>query len=196
MKLTLASTSKFKNQIFDTVFLNHFQIDSNFIEESKNYDNVYQYVKDLSYGKANSVKDKVEDGIIVGLDTVVLLGNKILEKPKSIEEARKTLKECSGSETSIITGITLINKENNEVICDYCETKVFIRKISDKDIDFYIKNEPNIMYVSGFVIETIISNFIEKIEGSYYNILGAPVETIYKYINLWGYSLIDLEKSI
>ena len=49
------------------------------------------------------------------------------------------------------------------------------------------------MYASGFVLETILSNFIDKIEGSYYNILGVPVELIYKYINDMGYNLKDLE---
>ena len=49
------------------------------------------------------------------------------------------------------------------------------------------------MYASGFIIETIMSNFIENINGSFYNILGMPVETIYKYINNWGYSLKDFE---
>lgn len=194
MKLTLASTSKFKNQIFDIVGLNHYQVDSNFIEKSDNYNDVYQYVKDLSYGKANNVRELIDSGIIVGLDTVVVANNKILEKPKDIEEARKILKECSNNKTSVITGITLINKENNEIICDTCETQVFIREIPNKDIDYYINNEPNILYASGFIIETIISNFIEKIDGSYYNILGSPVETIYKHINSWGYNLIDLEK--
>ena len=48
------------------------------------------------------------------------------------------------------------------------------------------------MYVSGFVIETIISNFINKIEGSFYNILGAPVEKIYFYLKKWGIHLKDL----
>jgi predicted house-cleaning NTP pyrophosphatase (Maf/HAM1 superfamily) len=56
-----------------------------------------------------------------------------------------------------------------------------------------MENEPDIMYASGFIIETILSNFIEKIDGSYYNILGIPVEKIYKHIKDMGYNLKDLE---
>lgn len=192
MKVFLATTSKFKSDIMNTVKLNHYLIKSNFKEYSNKKD-VYEYVKELSLGKANSVLNKVTEGIIIGLDTVVYTNNTILEKPKDIEEAKEFIKMCSDNITRVITGLTIINKKTNETINEYVETKVILRDINDIDIDYYINNEPNIMYSSGFVIETIISNFIEKIEGSYYNILGIPVETIYKYINSWGYNLIDLE---
>ncbi len=193
MKLTLASTSKFKSDIMNTVKLNHFLIKSDFEEISKNFNNVYEYVKDLALGKALSVKDKVDTGIILGLDTVVYINGQILEKPKDLNEVRKFLNMCQGNTTSVITGIALINKDTNEIIKDYKETKVTLRKMNDRDIEYYIKNEPNKMYASGFVIETVISNFIESIEGSYYNILGIPVETIYKHLEDLNIHLDDLE---
>lgn len=193
MKLILASTSKFKSDILNTAHLFHKCIESNFEEESTKED-VYEYVCDLALGKAKSVENKVDDGIIIGLDTVVYINGKILEKPNSLEKAKEVLKFCQNNTTKVITGIALINKNTNEIITDYSETKVTLRKITDKDIDYYIENEPNILYVSGYVIETIISNFIEKIEGSYYNILGIPVETIYKHLNNWGIYLSDIEK--
>lgn len=193
MKLYLASTSKFKSDILDTTHLFHESIASDY-EEVSNKDNVYEYVKELALGKVKSIEKKVSDGIILGLDTVVYINGKILEKPKSLEEAKKVIKYCQNKTTKVITGIALINKKNNEIINDFVETKVTLRKISNKDINYYIENEPNILNVSGFVLETIISNFIEKIEGSYYNILGIPVETIYKYLNNWEIYLSDLEK--
>ena len=127
------------------------------------------------------------------IDTIVYANGKILEKPKSIEEARENLVLCSNNTNSVITGITLINKYTNEIIQDYQETKVTLTNISDEDIDYYIKNEPNIMYVSGFVIESFVSNFIKNINGSYYNILGVPVEKIYEPFKL-GHSLKRFRK--
>ena len=193
MKLILASTSKFKSDILNTTHLFHKSIESDY-EEISNKDNVYEYVKELALGKAKSIEDRVNEGVILGLDTVVYINGKILEKPASLEEAKEVLKYCENDTTKVITGIALINKENNEIINDFVETKVTLRKISEKDINYYVENEPSILYVSGFVIETIISNFIEKIVGSYYNILGIPVETIYKHLNNWGIYLSDLEK--
>ena len=193
MKVFLATTSKFKNEILDTAGIKHSMFESSFDENSIKENNVYEYVKKLSLGKANSVIDKVDDGLIIGLDTVVYADNKVLEKPKDPKEAREAIEMCKNNITSVITGIAIVNTKTKKIINDYCETKVALRDIEPVDIDYYMENEPNIMYVSGFVIETIISNFIDKIEGSYYNILGVPVETIYKYINNMGYNLKDLE---
>lgn len=194
MKLVLASTSKLKNEILEKVGLNHSQMNSDFEEISLNKDNVYQYVKDLSYGKAKSIEEKVDKAIILGIDTVVLSGNKILEKPNTKEEAKENLRNSSGKTTSVITGITLINKYTNEIVQDFQETKITLNEISDEDIEYYINNEPDVMFASGFIVETIVSNFIKNINGSFYNILGVPVEKIYEHLLNWNIHLKDLEK--
>lgn len=194
MKLVLASTSKLKNEILEKVGLNHSQMNSDFEEISLNKDNVYQYVKDLSYGKAKSIEEKVDKAIILGIDTVVLSGNKILEKPNTKEDAKENLRNSSGKTTSVITGITLINKYTNEIVQDFQETKITLNEISDEDIEYYINNEPDVMFASGFIVETIVSNFIKNINGSFYNILGVPVEKIYEHLLNWNIHLKDLEK--
>ncbi len=192
MKLVLASTSKIKNEILNKVGMKHSNVKSTFEEVSNNKEDVYQYVKELAYGKAcNACID--DKSIILGLDTVVYVNGKILEKPKSIDEAKQNLKICSSNTSYVITGIALINKYNNQVINDYAETKVILNDICDEDIEYYIENEPDVMYASGFVIETIASNFIKKIDGSFYNILGVPVEKIYEYLKDWNIYLKDLE---
>ena len=194
MKIVLASTSEYKNNVLDFVHIKHSRIDSDFDEDSVYNENVYEYVKQLALGKANSVKEKVRDSIIIGLDTVVYVDGIILEKPQTITDAKKAIQMCKNNTASVITGICIINQKTNEIINEYVETKVSLRDIEDVDIEYYLKNEPGVMYSSGFVIETVMSNFIEKIDGSFYNILGIPVETIYKHINKMGYNLKDLEE--
>ena len=191
MKLILASTSNFKSNVLKQACIKHTKKESNYIETKKNNEDVYEYVKRLSLEKAYSVNSN--DCIILGLDTVVLVGNKILEKPKSINEAKDNLRLCSNNTFKVITGIALINKINNEIINDYQETVITLNKIDECDIDYYIDNDPNVLYASGFTIETVVSNFINKIEGSFYNILGIPVEKIYEYLLKWNIHLKDLE---
>ena len=192
MKLYLASTSKYKSNILNQVHLKHTCLSCLYVEDSQQT-NVYEYVKELSLGKAKSVLNQIESGLVIGLDTVVYINDQIIEKPKSKAEAKNNLKICSDYPCLVITGIAVINVNTNEIVSTFAETKVTMNKISENDLEYYIKNEKDVMNVSGFIIENIASNFIDKIEGSYYNILGIPVESIYKIINKMGYDLSDIK---
>ena len=101
MKLILASTSKFKSEILNKVNLKHLVLENYLDENNTTIDevlldtnNVYEYVKELALGKAKSIDIKVNDAIILGLDTVVYIDDKILEKPKSLSEARYNINLC------------------------------------------------------------------------------------------------------
>ncbi len=191
--ITLASTSKFKSEILNRVGLKHTCMSST-CEEISSEKDPNNYVVELAYNKAKSIKDRANTNIIIGLDTIVLTNNKIIEKPSSLAEARKNLLESKNNTSRVITGVSIINKDTNEVVNTFQETKISFKDITDEDIDYYIENESDIMYASGFIIENIASNFIDKIEGSYYNILGAPVEKIYEVLNSMGIHLKDINK--
>lgn len=191
MKITLASTSKFKNQILDTVHLKHDQVSPN-CEEISHYKDPYDYVKDIANQKLESISNYNTD-ILISLDTIVLINNKIVEKPKTIEEAKDNLRNSSNNTSKVITGIAMLNKTTNEKVITYQETLVTFNEIAEEDIEFYTENEKDAMYASGFIVETICSNFINKIEGSYYNILGVPVEKIYEILKKWGIKLKNID---
>ena len=191
MQLVLASTSSFKSNVLKQACIKHIKKDSNYIEVKQDNEDVYEYVKRKTKEKARSVD--ISDSIVLGLDTVVVVGNKILEKPESIHEAKENLRLCSNNTFKVITGIALINQMNNELISDYQETFITLNKIDECDIDYYIENDSNVLYASGFTIETVVSNFINKIDGSFYNILGIPVEKIYGYLLKWNIHLKDLD---
>ncbi len=191
MKITLASTSKFKTKILNTVGLKHNCIDPN-CEELSDRKDPYEYVKEIAELKAESI-EHIDTDIILALDTIVLINDNIVGKPKTIEEAKENLRNSSGRTSKVITGIAIINKNTNERYTDYQETKISFRKITEEDIDFYIEHEKDAMYASGFIVETYCSNFIKKIDGSYYNILGVPVEKIYEILNKMNIYLKDIK---
>lgn len=191
MKITLASTSKFKTKILNTVGLKHNCIDPN-CEELSDRKDPYEYVKEIAELKAESI-EHIDTDIILALDTIVLINDNIVGKPKTIEEAKENLRNSSGRTSKVITGIAIINKNTNERYIDYQETKISFRKIAEEDIDFYIEHEKDAMYASGFIVETYCSNFIKKIDGSYYNILGVPVEKIYEILNKMNIYLKDIK---
>ena len=103
------------------------------------------------------------------------------------------MRNSSNNTSKVITGIAMLNKQTNEEIITYQETLVTFNDIDEEDIEFYIENESDAMYASGFIVETICSNFINKIEGSYYNILGVPVEKIYEILRNWNIKLKNIE---
>lgn len=191
ISITLASTSKFKSEILNRVGLKHTCMAST-CKETSSLTNPYDYVVELANNKALNIKDKASTDIIIGLDTIVLTNNKIIEKPKSLAEAKQNIVDSSSNFSKVITGISIINKKTNEIVNTHQETIIYFKKINDNDIDYYLENEPDIMYASGFIIENIASNFIDKIEGSYYNILGAPVEKIYEILNNMDVYLKDI----
>lgn len=191
MKITLASTSKFKTKILNIVGLKHNCIDPN-CEELSDRKDPYEYVKEIAELKAESI-EHIDTDIILALDTIVLINDNIVGKPKTTEEAKENLRNSSGRTSKVITGIAIINKNTNERYTDYQETKISFRKIAEEDIDFYIEHEKDAMYASGFIVETYCSNFIKKIDGSYYNILGVPVEKIYEILNKMNIYLKDIK---
>jgi septum formation protein len=192
MKLYLATTSKFKSGILNKVCLKHEMISNDYKEEC-NLENPAEYASFLARKKALNAANKVGEGLVLGLDTIVYINGKIVEKPESKEEAENNLREASNNETKIITGVCLIDVEKDRILTDHQTTKVVMNEISEEDIKFYIDNDKDYMYVSGYVVETIASCFIKKIDGSFYNILGVPTEKIYEMIKKFGYKLNDFE---
>lgn len=193
MEIVLASTSKFKSDILTRCHIKHKCMSIDYEENSKE-SNYIAYVKELALGKAECLRNRV-NGIIIGIDNVVVVDDKIIEKPKSIEEARSNLVKSSNNVSKVVSGLAIIDTINNKVINTYQETLVYLNEISDEDIEYYLSNEEGIMYAAGFIIENIASNFINRIEGSYYNILGVPVEKIYEILKGMGYSLKDINES-
>ena len=191
MEIVLASTSKFKSDILSRCHIKHKCMSIDY-EENSNENDYKKYVMELALGKAECLRNEV-NGIIIGIDNVVVLDDKIIEKPKNIDEARSNLVKSSNNVSKVISGLAIIDTINNKVINTYQETLVYMNEISNNDIDYYIDNEDGVMYAAGFIIENIASNFINKIEGSYYNILGVPVEKIYEILRNWGIKLKNIE---
>ena len=191
MKIVLASTSKYKKEILDRCRIKHISIKP-LCEEISNKTNPYEYVCELALNKAKSIKEECD--IVIGLDTITLIDNKIIEKPKDIDEARNNLINSSNNIVKVITGICIINNNTNEVVNEYDETIISFKEINNKDIEFYLKYEEEYMYSSGFILENIASNFIKNINGSYYNILGAPVDKIYSILNNMNIYLSDINE--
>lgn len=194
MKIILASSSITRREIMDKLNINYSVITSNIEEKSEKVD-PREYVEELSANKAKAVADKVQDRntLIVAADSIIYKDGKKFEKPKDIKEAIDNLKELSGSKNQGITGVTIIDKSNGNIKTFSCVTNVYFKEIIEDDIIWYINHEKDLLKKAGYSLEGIMSLFVERIDGDYYNVLGLPLGMLYTKINEMGYSLKDLD---
>jgi len=145
----------------------------------------------LSAGKAEAVAErhKDEDAIIIGADTFVVLNGKILGKPHTPERARKMVKEMSGKAHSVITGFTIIHAKSGKKISKAVESKVYFRKLTDGEIDAYVKTGEPLDKAGAYAIQEAGSVLIEKTEGDYTNIVGLPLPALIEELKNFGVNL-------
>ena len=194
MRLILASGSETRRGIMDSLKIKYDVIKSG-VDETCDISDPSLYVEELSRRKALDVSSKVGVGdyIILAADTIIFKDGKKYEKPKSVEEAFSNLKELSGGTNIAVTGVTLIDNKLDNVVTFSESTKVTFNNITDDDLKFYIDHHPDILYNAGYTLEGIMSLFLAKLDGDYYNVLGLPLGKIYTMLNKMGYSLKDLD---
>ncbi len=134
----------------------------------------------LATKKARAVKKNNPFDTVIGSDTIVLLGDKILGKPTSREDAFDMLKGLSGKEHSVITGCCICAKEKE--ITFSCETKVEFFPLTDEEINSYLDTNEPYDKAGSYGIQGIGSLFVKQIKGDYFNVVGLPVSMLNKVL--------------
>tara|TARA_Y100001968_G_scaffold276081_1_gene270186 strand:- start:258 stop:851 length:594 start_codon:yes stop_codon:yes gene_type:complete len=130
--------------------------------------------------KAKKVAKKYPDHLIIGADTVVVLDNQILGKPKIPEKGEIMLNSLSGRTHEVITGVSFIF--NDEMDFTFNETTlVSINSLSSKEISDYIYTYKPYDKAGSYGIQDFFAVHINKIVGCYYNVMGLPISSFYKY---------------
>ena len=177
--IILGSASPRRQQFFKDLQLN-------FTIQVKEVDEVYpaelqgseitDYLADL---KSKAFTNLGDNELVITSDTIVWLENKALEKPKNEAEAFAMLRKMSGKKHEVITSISLKTAHSQKIVND--TTAVFFKELTDDEIEYYIKNYQPFDKAGGYGIQEWIGFIgIEKIEGSYFNVMGLPVHKLYK----------------
>lgn len=117
--------------------------------------------------------------LLITSDTIVWLNNKALGKPKDYEEAFSILRNLSGKTHEVITSVSIKNPNFQKIIND--TTTVYFRDLTDEEIDYYITTYKPYDKAGAYGIQEWIGKIgIDKIEGSYFNVMGLPVHKLYK----------------
>ncbi len=129
--------------------------------------------------KSQAFTNLTEKDLLITSDTIVWLENKALGKPKNKQEAYTMLKELSGKKHEVITSISIRNINFQKIIND--TTVVYFKEISDKEITYYINNYNPYDKAGAYGIQEWIGFIaIDKMEGSYFNVVGLPVHKLFK----------------
>jgi septum formation protein len=136
----------------------------------------------LAGRKAESViekeRDKLLNSIVIASDTIVCLDNIVLNKPASRKEAIQMLKKLSGKDHEVITAVCLAGNSRQHSF--YSKTKVYFANLQDDEIEFYVDNYKPYDKAGSYGIQEWIGYIgIEWIEGSYFNVMGLPVQKLY-----------------
>ena len=193
IKIVLASKSKQRRDIFSMLGIKYEVVESQKEEKSDSL-NPYDYVKDLSIDKARSVQNQLNyKAIIIAADTIIYMDGKIYEKPKNKQEAFMNMKEMSGKRTQAITGVTIIDMYQNKEVSFSDLVDVYLNKISDEDIKWYVEKEENLLNVCGYAMLGKATFFLDKVDGDYNTLFGISPSKIYEKLQALGYELSDFE---
>ncbi|MDP9147244.1 MAG: Maf family protein [Acidobacteriota bacterium] len=186
MKLILASASPRRAEILRAAGLS-FTILSSAVDETPfPAESPHDHVQRLAAAKAELVAARaVGPAIVIAADTVVTLENQIIGKPRSTDDARKTLEQLASRTHSVLTGVTLIRLPDAERRTFVETTHVHFAALPHEEIIRYLATDEPYDKAGAYAIQGRASRFIPRIEGCYFNVVGLPIARLY-------HELIDL----
>ena len=185
-KIILASESPRRKELLKRTGLS-FEVAPSDLEEdlSLNLD-PHELAKHISAEKAASVAGKYPDAVIIAADTFIVLGDTVLGKPHTGEEAKRMLGALSGREHSVITGFTILDTSSNAKHTESVETRVWFRELSDGQIEAYVRTGEPLDKAGAYAIQGQGAALVEKIEGDYENVVGLPLSALRESLRRFG----------
>jgi septum formation protein len=197
LRWSLASASPRRNEILNRLGL-RFRVDPSGIREParKNRETPSQYAVRIACLKAEEVAERHSSGRVIGVDTIVVLGNSILAKPESRADARSMLERLSGRWHEVLSGICLIDCAASRTYSDFGRSRVHFRRLSPGDIEWYLNTGEYRDKAGAYGVQGYAALLIDRIEGCYFNIVGFPVTAFQQLCKKSGIDLMRELKPI
>jgi septum formation protein len=173
--IILASESTRRVDILRTLGISFAIVPPDIDETRRREETPRQYVLRVSYEKAHKVGSHFPDRWVIGADTIVVLKGKVLGKPESDKEAFDMLKSLRGKWHKVITGYCILNILQDGLYRDAVETRVFVKDLSDAEINRYIKTSEPMGKAGSYAVQGKGGYMVKEIKGSYSNVVGLPV---------------------
>ncbi|MGN0017502.1 MAG: nucleoside triphosphate pyrophosphatase [Candidatus Gastranaerophilaceae bacterium] len=182
-KIILASASPRRKAIFEKLNINFEIIPSSYEESMPNHIFSYDKIENLAYNKALSVAKKIkEPALVVGADTVVVLDNNILCKPKDKTDAFYMLKSLSNRKHFVVTAICVIDTTTMRKKVSSTTSYVEFENLTDEMINNYIDTFNPLDKAGAYGIQELPSGFLKSVNGSFENIIGLCPKALQKIL--------------
>jgi len=140
----------------------------------------------LARAKATALQGLPSPALTLGADTVVAIDAMVLGKPADAVEARAMLRRLSGRTHEVITAIAVRALPEETVDCASAISRVRFAALSDREIDWYADSGEGLDKAGAYALQGKGSLFVEAIDGSYTNVIGLPMETLYRILRRHG----------
>ena len=188
VKIILASGSPRRKELLKSLGIEFEIIKPNADEKILNDESPENLCKRLAELKANSIN--ISNKIILAADTIVVIENEILGKPKNNDDAFRMLNLLQGREHKVLTGIAL--RKNNKLISDVEISRVKFRELNQAQIKAYISSGECDDKAGAYAVQGLGSLLIEYIKGDYYNVVGLPLCKFGKMLSNFNITLENL----
>ncbi len=192
LPLILASASPRRAELLKSLKIDFSVKTSRIIEESRKGERPEKYAIRVAEQKASKVGAEFTEGLVIGCDTIVTLNGEIFRKPTSPQSAATMLKALSGNWHDVISGLAIYHADNGQMVSGSSITAVKFLPLGQEDITWYINIQEPMDKAGGYGIQGLGMIFIEKIEGSYTNVVGLPIELLKKLLKKMEIDLLSL----
>jgi septum formation protein len=149
-----------------------------------------ELVQLLALRKAGAVAAGLDNGIVIGADTVVVKDGRILGKPSGPQEAAEMLQLLQGSGHEVYTGIALVKVEPYETLVGHEMTRVFFNSMTEEEIRRYVATGEPLDKAGAYGVQGLAAIFIDRLEGCYTNVVGLPLARLAKMLKQIGYEIL------
>ena len=144
--------------------------------------------------KASSVASRLEDGLVIGADTLVEKDGLVYGKPMNDLEAETMLRALRGSVHRVVTAVAVNDVKTGRVETGIEETRVHVRNLTDEEISMYVATGEPIGKAGGYAIQGIGAVLIDHIEGCFFNIVGLPIPRLSELLKRLGVDIFTLRR--